>query len=358
MTSTSKITEELKSKIKVLVNQVLAKEHKETNKQSIKDMPGRITLACPYCGDSTTDDKKKRGNLYWNTLQYHCFNCGEHSDVYSLLKDHGIKLNTDDTIEIIDYVKEHKIEVREVDVLQHGTFVKILELAPTKQDLRDKLGFKDIEPGDPAYFYLRNRLLSKKLKYFMYCPKDKRIYVLNLGPDDKVIGMQSRALTKGRFSKYLTYDLSKIREWIGSPLELTEEEGVSINKMSTLFGILEVNMMIPVTVFEGPLDRLFMNNSLALASVSRDTEELDEIPTIRYMFDNDKAGKDKMIQKLKRGKSVFMWQRFIEDNKLDKYHKQIKDLNDLVIASWELKSQCFKQIESYFSTSHLDAYYL
>lgn len=358
MTSTSKITEQLKHKIKVLVKQVLVKEHREANKQTIKDMPGRITLACPYCGDSTRDDMKKRGNLYWSTLQYHCFNCSAHGDVYSLLKDHGIKLNTDDTIEIIDYVKEHKLETRDVEVLQHSTFAKILELAPTKQQLREKLGFKDIEPGDAAFFYLRDRLLSTKLKYFMYSPKDKRIYVLNLAKDDKVIGMQSRALVKTKSSKYLTYDLSKIREWLEDPLQMTEEELVPLNKMSTLFGIMEVNMMIPVTVFEGPLDRMFMQNSLALASVSRDTDELDEIPTIRYMFDNDKAGKDKMMQKLKRGKSVFMWGKFIEDSKLDKYPKEIKDLNDLVIAAWQTKNGCLKQIETYFSSSHLDAYYL
>lgn len=358
MTSTSKISESFKHKIRLLVKQVVTKEHTSTNKHTLKEMPGRIALACPYCGDSSTDDMKKRGNLYWGTLQYHCFNCSYHTDAYGLLKDHGIKLNTDETIEIIDYVKEHKLETREVEVLQHGIFAKVLELAPTKQDLRNKLGFKDIEPGDPAFFYLRNRLLSTKLEHFMYCPKDKRLYILNIGPDDKVIGMQSRTLVKASNSRYLTYDLSKLREWLSEPLEMTEEELVPINKMSTLFGIMQVDMMHPVTVFEGPLDRLFMHNSLALASVNRDTDELDEIPTIRYMFDNDKPGKDKMMQKMKRGKSVFTWERFITKNKLDKYPKQIKDLNDLVIAAWQTKSKCLKEIEDYFSNSPLDAYYL
>lgn len=358
MTLTSKISEQLKGRIKLLVKQVITKEHAQPNKHTMKDMPGRITIACPYCGDSTTDDNKKRGNLYWATLQYHCFNCSYHTDVYGLLKDHGIRLNTDETIEIIDYVKEHKLETRDVEVLQHGTFAKVLELAPTKQELRQKLGFVDIEPGDPAFFYLRKRLLSNKLEHFMYSPKDKRLYILNIGPEEKVIGMQSRTLVKSANSRYLTYDLSKLKEWLGTPLELTEEELVSINKMSTLFGIMQVNMMIPVTIFEGPLDRLFMHNSLALASAHRDTEELDEIPTIRYMFDNDETGKKKMMQKLKKGKGVFTWSKFLNENKLDTYSKQIKDLNDLVIVAFQTKSKCLKEVETYFSDSQLDAYYL
>lgn len=354
----SKISEELKFKIKTLFKQVVLKEHKAGGKTMLKDMPGRISLACPYCGDSTRDDKMKRGNLYWDTLQYHCFNCGQHSDAYQFLKDHGVRLNSDETVELIDYVKENRIETNHADVLQHGVYSKVIEIAPTKQDLRDGLGFKDIVVGDSAWLYLRNRMLHNKLDYFMFSPKDRRLYILNLGPGDKVIGMQSRALIKTKSSRYLTYDVLKIKEWLGQPFEIDEELTSNIGKISTLFGILQVDMNRPVTIFEGPMDRLFMNNSLALASAQRDTTELDEIPTVRYMFDNDKVGKEKMMQKMKRGKSVFTWDKFLKETKMDKYPSTIKDLNDLVIAAFAIKSECLKKIEEYFSTSPLDAYYL
>lgn len=358
MSSNTKISEDLKLKIKSLCKQVVVKEHKHGSKTMIKDMPGRISMACPYCGDSTKDEKMKRGNLYWDTLQYHCFNCGQHANAYTFLKDHGIKLNSDDTIEIIDYVEEHKIESRQTEVLQYGAYSTIIEISPNKQELRDKLGFKDVEIGEPAWFYLRNRMLHNKLEYFMYSPKDKRLYILNLGPNEKVIGMQSRALVKTKSSKYLTYDVLKIKEWLGHEINVDENLTESITKISTLFGILQVDMNRPVTVFEGPLDRLFMRNSLALASVSRDTTELDEIPTIRYMFDNDKPGKNKMMQKMKRGKSVFTWEKFLNNTKMDKYSNRIKDLNDLVMVAFEVKNDCLKKIEDYFSTSPLDAYYI
>ena len=358
MKNSTKITESLKIKIRSLVKKVLEKEHSALSKHKIKEMPGRITVACPYCGDSSRDESKKRGNLYWDTLQYHCFNCGIHSDAYQLLKDHGIRLNADETIEVIDYVKENRVESNHAEVVQTGIFATVLELAPTRQTLKEKLGFIDIIPGDPGFFYLRERLLITKANHFMYSPKDKRLYVLNLGPDDKVIGMQSRALSKTKSSRYLTYDLLKIKEWLEEPIELDEALTNSINKVSTMFGIMLVDMTRTVTVFEGPMDMMFMNNSIALASVHRDTTELDQIPTIRYMFDNDEAGKKKMMEKMKRNKSVFTWEKYLKENKMNTYPNKIKDLNDLVIAAWKTKSNCLRTIEQYFSTSQLDAYYL
>jgi len=76
------------------------------------------------------------------------------------------------------------------------------------------------------------------------------------------------------------------------------------------------------------------------------------------MFDNDKAGKTKMIEKLRAGKSVFMWTKFLKETKMDKYKEPIKDLNDLVMAAYINKSDCLTKINDYFSNSMLDAYYL
>ena len=359
MSKTKNITEDLKSKLRSMVRQVLIKEHNDVNKQKIKEMPGRINFACPYCGDSHNESYKKRGNLYWTTLQYHCFNCGIHSDVYSLLKDNHVKFkDTNDSIQVLDYIKDHKISVEDVDNIQHGIFKKLYDIAPTRSELKKGFGLVEIEPGDAPYLYLKNRLLSHKLNHFLYSPSDKRIAVLNIAPDDKIVGLQTRALDKKRNTRYLTYDIEKISQILKKDIESVDEELAAIKKMSTLFGIMTVNFQVPVTIFEGPLDALFMNNSLALTSVSRSTVVLDEIPTVRYMFDNDKPGKTKMLEKLKNGKQVFVWSKFLTEYNLDKYHKPIKDLNDLVIASWRDKNQGIKNLDSYFTNSKLDAFYL
>lgn len=376
MTSTSKIDEQLKSKIRSLVKQVVVEQHTEPNKRMLKEMPGRISLACPYCGDSHTDTYKKRGNLYWDTLQYHCFNCSAHGDVYRFLKDHHVNFrDRDDSIAVIDYIQQHKVETNEVEVLEHDIFKKIHDLAPTRDELKQAMKWVEIEAGDPAYFYLRRRMLGNKLENFLYSPSDKRIIVLNRAPKDKIIGLQTRALSKKRNARYLTYDIEKIYQEMGKELDITEEELISMKKISTLFNVLMVDLQREVTMFEGPIDAMFMQNSIGLATAGRSTEEFDEIPTIRYLFDNDKTGKMKMMQKLKRGKQIFLWQKLFQETKLDdryqaflssmpkderdKYPIEIGDLNDLVMASFYLKDKSILQsIEKYFSNSQLDAYYL
>ena len=58
MTSTSdniQLTEELKDKIRYALKQVVSQVHPEPSKKLLKDMHGRITCACPYCGDSHKD---------------------------------------------------------------------------------------------------------------------------------------------------------------------------------------------------------------------------------------------------------------------------------------------------------------
>lgn len=358
MTSTSNIqlTEELKDKIRYALKQVVSQVHPEPNKKLLKDMHGRITCACPYCGDSHSDDTKKRGNIFWDTLQYHCYNCSYHTNLYSFLKDHEVKLATsDDSFMVIDYIKQNKIQVNSESVLKHDALRKVQELSIDIDTFKAKFKAKVIEPGDWIWFQLKDRLLHNRVDDFLYSEKEHRLWILNFGADNKIIGAQTRRM-KGYGQRYLTYDLPKLYEEMGQPLELSNEELTSLTKVSTLFGIMQLNFQRPITIFEGPLDAKFMANSLALATAGRSTDDFDEIPTVRYMFDNDTTGKKKMAEKLKKGRPVFMWSKFLKENGLDKYN--IKDLNDLMLKCFELKIDAHKKIDQYFTSSQLDLWYV
>jgi len=358
MTSTSNIqlTEELKDKIRYALKQVVSQVHPEPNKKLLKDMHGRITCACPYCGDSHSDDTKKRGNIFWDTLQYHCYNCSYHTNLYSFLKDHEVKLATsDDSFMVIDYIKQNKIQVNSESVLKHDALRKVQELSIDIDTFKAKFKAKVIEPGDWIWFQLKDRLLHNRVDDFLYSEKEHRLWILNFGADNKIIGAQTRRM-KGYGQRYLTYDLPKLYEEMGQPLELSNEELTSLTKVSTLFGIMQLNFQRPITIFEGPLDAKFMANSLALATAGRSTDDFDEIPTVRYMFDNDKTGKKKMAEKLKKGRPVFMWSKFLKENGLDTYN--IKDLNDLILKCFELKIDAHKKIDQYFTSSQLDLWYV
>ena len=358
MTSTSNIqlTEELREEIKVALKALCVQEHSSPGKQLLKGMHERITLACPYCGDSHDDHTKKRGNMYWDTLQYHCYNCSHHTNVHTLLKDFGIKLNSsEDAFTVIDYIQQNKTKVNSEDTLKHAVMSSVEEYAITLDDFKRAFRAKPIVPGDWVWFQLKDRLLHNRLDEFLYTEKGHRLWILNMTNTGKVMGAQTRKM-KGYGSRYLTYDLSKLYSEMNKPLEVEPALLGNMNKASTLFGIMQINFQRPVTLFEGPLDAKFMHNSIALATAGRTTDEFDEMATVRYMFDNDKTGKAKMIQKLKKGKSVFMWSKFLADNNLDKYN--IKDLNELMLKCFELKSTAHKQLNNYFTSNQLDLWYL
>ena len=100
-----------------------------------------------------------------------------------------------------------------------------------------------------------------------------------------------------------------------------------------------------------------MKNSIALCTVGRDTTKLDNIDTVRYMLDNDTAGLKKTIEKLKSGRKVFMWTKFLSDKKLDKYN--IKDLNDLIkICYLNGIKISLSNLEEYFTNNRLDLRYV
>jgi hypothetical protein len=358
MTSTSNqpITEQLKLKIKNALKDVCLSAHSVHNKQMLKEMTDRVQMACPYCGDSHHDDTKKRGNLYWDTLQYHCYNCGHHTDLKTLLTDHDIRLrNAEDSFAIIDHIKNNRSITSHSDALTHQIFQKVNQLAISVDEFKQGFGAKSIEPGEWIWFYLKGRLLHKKSDEFLFSSRDNRLWILNYTNEGKIMAAQSRRM-KGAGSRYLTYDLPKLYQELGKELAVTQEELESITKLSTLFGIMQVNFQRQVTLFEGPIDAKFMHNSVALATAGRNTEEFDTMQTVRYLFDNDQTGKGKMIEKLKRGRPVFMWSKFLKENKLDKYN--IKDLNDLVLKCFELKNPALKKLDSYFTTSQLDLWYV
>jgi hypothetical protein len=358
MTSTSNInlTEELRDKIKVALKQLVVQEHQSPSKQLLKDMHGRITCACPYCGDSTTDDTKKRGNIFWDTLQYHCYNCSHHTNIHTLFKDHGIKFsNSEDAFTVIDYIQQNKTKINPDDTLKHAVMSSVEEYAVSVEDFKRFFRAKPIEPGDWIWFQLKARLLHNRAEEFLYTEKGHRLWILNKTNTGKIMGAQTRKM-KGYGTRYLTYDLSKLYSEMGKELELEPTLLANMNKASTLFGIMQVNFQRPLTIFEGPLDAKFMHNSIALATAGRTTDEFDQMASVRYLFDNDKTGRSKMIEKLKKGKPVFMWTKFLKDNNLDKYN--IKDLNELILKCFELKSDAHKQINNYFTSNQLDLWYL
>jgi hypothetical protein len=350
------ISSEMKTRIIDKVVRVLHHSHSHSEKKQLLEGRDRLNFACPYCGDSTTNSRKKRGNLYWRDLYIHCYNCSTHVSLDTFLKDFNENFEGDERIDILNYIKENKRNTYHSESLDFYLFEKINELSLTLDELM--VGF-NVYPINEltyrAYPYLKSRLLHHKLNQFGYDPRAKELYVFNLTADGKIIGFQTRNLD-GNGPKYKTWNIQRIYDRLKKPLNATEEEIENLDKISMLFGILTVDLSRTFTLFEGPIDAMFMSNSIGLTGVKKQIIEFNDIPTARYLFDNDIEGKAKMIEKLKEGQMVFLWDKFLKDFNIPS--KKVKDLNDLVKYEYQFRTGCLRDLDKYFTNNHLDIIFI
>ena len=365
----------IKEKIQAILNKRFAKD--SFIKRKIDIYHDRINFACPYCGDSRTESRKKRGNLYLDSLRFHCFNCGHSAGVNRFMKDFDEQLSSEDQIVVHEMQQNSKKFEKKVSSSQGSMSMNLLEkLGVPKIILFKQLGLVSPYKNEEASKYLMSRMIDiRDWKYFAYDPKEKDLYILNTTPTNKVIGFQTRSLKpKSDKERYLSKRLTKIysdifnrdvtgiteRLLLKEPLGqkyIDEEDGIEnivfhLDRLSGIFNIMNVNMSKTVTIFEGPIDSLSIENSIALQGASKQLDGFfDDVENIRYMYDNDKTGKENSLKKLKNHKTVFLWEQYL--NMIGKKVK-VKDANDLQ------KMNLFNRdmVEKCFSDDELDVIYI
>lgn len=353
------ITESQKNQIISKVESIL-RENFNGPKSEVKLQRDRLNFACPYCGDST-NIHKKRANIYWKNLIYHCFNdgCSKHTNIVNFFKDYNRSINNKDDLSFyLDYIRTNQVTVATKEYLEVNVFQELKEYSIPLETIKNVL--KLVTPNESMKIekYLKGRFMHNRLDHFMYSEKSNQLYIFNLTPDKKsTIGWQIRNFGDYQ-AKYVSFNIEKINHLIlDKKIEKTEEEIIKMNTLSLFFGIFYTDFSKPVTIFEGPIDSFLMNNSIAITGSDKPTEMFDDISTIRYLLDNDFAGKRVMEFKLKRKKKVFMWNKLLRDYKIQPRLAQmnsVKDLNDLVKYCWRTKNEAIKNIDLYYTDNPLD----
>jgi hypothetical protein len=324
-------------------------------KSEIRFFKDRINFACPYCGDSN-DSHKKRGNIYWKTLMFHCYNGGcekKHSNVVDFLKDNGESISQkDDLIFFLEYIKRNQVAVSTKNYMELGIFQKMKEYSIPIEEVKQKFNLIEVNQNLKIERYLKGRFMHGKMHNFLYDPKEEQLYIFNLSPSLKeTYGWQIRNFRPKR-EKYISYTLEKINNIVREKsIDLPNDELIKLNTLSIYFNIALVDFSKPVVVFEGPMDSILCSNSIAISGVDKPTEMFDEISTIRYLFDNDVPGRRKMEYKLKSKKFVFMWNKLAKDFKIQ---EKVKDFNDLIKYCWVHKNDAIRHYSEYFTNNPLD----
>ena len=340
---------DLMSTVRSSLHSILSQRFTHHEKRAVEEKHQRLNFACPYCGDSHADSRKKRGNIYYGkSIYFKCYNCGKYRSVDSFLKDFAQELSSGELVIAREMEKRESSAAIAMDplvLLDHERLKDVAIERATIEQLHNLVPVTDHKIS----VYLKKRL-QKDLSIFSWNEEKQQLYIFNMVPETtKVLGYQIRNFKSQ--PKYLTYRLSKIYESLG--LEFTPDMQ-EIDQMSTIFGLLRINISQPIMVLEGPLDSFLCNNAVATCSTNVDVPI--QFSTLRYMYDYDDAGKKAALEKADGGMPVFLWKRLFTDLGITENVKKM-DLTDLMIYCLR-KGLKVPALLNYFSKDKYDVYYL
>lgn len=282
---------------------------------------------CIICGDSAKKLSKARGYFYPNKdkLMYKCFNCDASMYFSSFLKNIDQQLYNEYSFE--GYAESNpRSNVKPEFTFEQPQFKK-----PEEKLLDSILDRLDSLPEDheAVQFCITRKIPKEKFKQIYFIDNIKNIVQLNdkykasiqteepriVFPFYDEVGLLTavtcRAL-RGEALRYITVKIADDR-----PL---------------IYGLDSVDKNTNVYVVEGPIDSLFLDNSIAIAGTSLGKVSLSTLnkEKLVIVFDNQPRNKEvcKIIHKtIKNGFNIVVWPQSITE----------KDINDMVLAKKDVK---------------------
>lgn len=279
-------------------------------------------FSCPICGDSDKIKSKARGYLFErsNKYFYKCHNCNISTTFDKLLKQVRTDLYQDYVFDLFSGKRGQKF----------STPIEIPKKAPTQSPETNLAGSflvrcDTLDDNHPVKKYLQNRTLSKYYTNFWYTEdfgktvkaifgdlysyesnKEPRIVIPIYSQDNTLLGIQGRSLDpEEKARKYITLKFNK--------------------QAKMCYGMHNVNFSDTVYIVEGPIDSMFLQNSLAVLSSSLYSIELPVTDNFVFVYDNEPRNKEileAMSKTIKLGYNICIWPETIKQ----------KDINDMVSA--------------------------
>ena len=283
---------------------------------------------CPICGDSQKNKTKCRGFFYQknNSFFYKCHNCGFGSNIYNFLKEVSPSLCKEYSVEQFKEKNITKTEEKK-DLFPFKDSKpkfkkqdKVLEKLQCLADLpknHPAVEFADMRQIPRQHFPLLyftddfGKFVRSSLDYNVFIGRENRIVIPFFNSHGDVVAAQGRAINfkdeqnARQTAKYITIKADK-----------------SIDRL--WYGLWRANPKKRVYVVEGPIDSLFLQNSVAMVgagALKEIPERFDNTP-LTYILDNEPRNRqicaynEKLIE---MGKEVCIWPKEIKE----------KDINDM-----------------------------
>jgi hypothetical protein len=281
-------------------------------------------MRCPICGDSKISEWKARGWLfeYKGTVFYKCFNCDFSSSLSKFIEKIDPILLQEYRVE--DFKDKKNFSTVETE-LKENVFSSSV---PTFKKSKLNEVFESVY-GTIAEKYLKKRKIPvNRWKDLYYCNDTKKLQKLtnqklNIKHSERrlvipfydeksnLIGVTCRTLENSSL-RYLTIRI--------------EED------FPLIYNINNVNKNQDIHVVEGPIDSMFLNNSVAAAGA--DLKKVAEIlpkEKLIFIFDNQPRNVEllKIMKKtIDAGCKMVIWPDYIKE----------KDINDMILSGIEIHS--------------------
>jgi transcription elongation factor Elf1 len=296
--------------------------------RNFKHRSGNLyNFSCPICDDSSRSRSRARGYLYERDgrLQYHCHNCGVTMWFPRLLSRVDPSIYDDYLLELIDERGETRLRDPDADLA-----IKFTPPAFDGNPLRGLKRVSQLDDDDPVRRLVLSRCIPRQYHDALYsCPNYMR-HVNSLIPDkfsERALSMDStRLLIPFRDADGRVYAMQ------GRALGESDVKYITVvleTGRPAIWGLDRVDWSHTVWAFEGPIDAMFIPNSIATAggemtSVVMDYSDRDLV----VVYDNEPRSphtRGKLERAITAGYRVVIWPKSMP----------YKDVNDMVLAGNE-----------------------
>lgn len=291
-----------------------------------KKIGNNFNFRCPHCGDSKKSKTKARGWLFHSKddalTRFFCHNCNESSKFPWFLKfvDQNLYL---------EYIKE-KFSNEDRPKTEVEIFADKMKVPKFRKEtaLNKLKKISSLDPNHIAKKYVMNRHIPSKYHYrLFYCENFKRwinsiipnkfeslkndeprLIIPLLDENKDLIGIQGRSFKSKTDLKYIT-------------IMLNEES-------PKMFGLDDVDKSLMVKALEGPIDAMFISNSVASCGGKIESNlSKANIKDCCIIYDAEYRSKHtikKMEDSIEAGYSICIWPENILNYG--------KDVNEFILA--------------------------
>jgi hypothetical protein len=276
---------------------------------------------CPLCGDSQKNKTKSRGYVYRkkNDYFYMCHNCGASTTFYNFIKllDAGL-------------LAEYQLERYKNGETGNNNYPKpsFGEVNTEKPVFREKLQLPTIESLQEGHFakeYVQKRKIPESCFTNLYYAEDFKEFVESFGIQKELLAGDKRLIIP-------FYDEEKnLIAFQGRALGESKMRYITVklhDDNKKLFGLDRINQEEKIYVVEGPIDSLFLENSVATCDshLEAAADVLDRSNLV-LVFDNEPRNKE-ILKQIERAIdnhfNVVIWPEMIEE----------KDINDMILGGF------------------------